>query len=124
MMLLKDFYTVQSSNSLDENSFETIISIEKEHAIFNGHFPDFPVTPGVAMLQIIKELTEKQIHQSLFLEAASNVKFLAIVDPNKNPILKFSITFQESAHNIKLTNATSFSDGTPVLKCYITFVKR
>ena len=76
------------------------------------------------MLQIIKELTEKYVKQSLFLESASNVKFLALVNPNKDSILKFNISLEEEPHQVKVKNMTSFEDGTPVLKCYITFVKR
>lgn len=123
-MLLKDFYSIISSSSPENNTFETTIELHKEHMIFKGHFPNFPVTPGVAMLQIIKELTENQLEQTLFLESASNVKFLALVDPNENSILKFSITFQEDAQHVKVKNTTSFKDGTPVLKSYITFAKR
>ncbi|RXJ52362.1 3-hydroxyacyl-ACP dehydratase [Gelidibacter gilvus] len=123
-MLLQKFYKIKTSESHEDNSFETIIDLQKEHPIYNGHFPNFPVTPGVAMLQIIKELTEKQLQQDLFLKSASNVKFLSLVDPNKNSILKFSITLEEDLQNVKVKNTTSFTDGTPVLKCYITFDKR
>lgn len=123
-MLLKKFYKIQTSESHEDNSFETIIDLQKEHPIFNGHFPNFPVTPGVAMLQIIKELTENQLQQALFLKSASNVKFLSLVDPNENSILKFSITLEENIQHVKVKNTTSFQDGTPVLKCYITFDKR
>ncbi|HUH28223.1 3-hydroxyacyl-ACP dehydratase [Gelidibacter sp.] len=123
-MLLKNFYKIQTSEFHEDNSFETVINVQKEHSIFNGHFPNFPVTPGVALMQIIKELTEKQLQQPLFLKSASNVKFLSLVDPNKNAILKFSITLEEDLQYVKVKNTTSFKDGTPVLKCYITFDKR
>lgn len=123
-MLLKNFYNIQSSESFDTNSFETTIDLQKEHPIFKGHFPNFPVTPGVAMLQIIKELTEKQLQHPLFLKAASNVKFLSLVDPNENSILNFSMTLEEDLQDVKVKNTTSFKDGTPVLKCYITFDKQ
>lgn len=123
-MLLKNFYNIISSSSPETHAFETTIELHKEHPIFKGHFPNFPVTPGVAMLQIIKELAENRLQQTLFLESASNVKFLALVDPNENSTLKFSITFQEDAQHVKVKNTTSFKDGTPVLKSYITFTKR
>lgn len=122
-MLIKNFYKVLSSKSLDGSTFETTIAIQKEHLIFDGHFPSFPITPGVAMLQIIKELTETQCDQSLFLESASNVKFIALVNPKENTRLKFHISFQEDQQHIKIKNTTSFKDGTPVLKCNVTFVK-
>ncbi len=123
-MLLKNFYTIVKTESLEANAFETTIKIHKEHPIFKGHFPNLSVTPGVAMLQILKELTETHLRLSLFLESASNVKFLSLVDPNVNATLKFHIIVQEDTPNFKVKNTTSFEDGTPVLKCNVTFVKR
>lgn len=123
-MLLKQFYTIDSSELIEAQSFESSITIQKEHPIFEGHFPNFPVTPGVAMLQIIKELTGNHLQLSLFLESASNVKFLTMVDPNVNASLKFNIVIQEDGNYVKIKNSTSFNDGTPVLKCNVTFVKR
>lgn len=122
-MLLKQFYKIQGSEIQKSSSFETIVKLQKDHPIFKGHFPNLPVTPGVAMLQIIKELTEQQLRLSLFLKSASNVKFLSLVDPNADSILKFHITFEENPKQVKVKNTTSFQDGTPVLKCYITFDK-
>ncbi|WP_299393994.1 3-hydroxyacyl-ACP dehydratase [uncultured Gelidibacter sp.] len=123
-MLLQHFYTIVSSELNEAQSFETTVTIQKEHPVFEGHFPNFPVTPGVAMLQIIKELTENHLQQTLFLESASNVKFLTMVDPNVNTNLKFNIVIQEDGKYVKIKNNTSFNDGTPVLKCNVTFVKR
>lgn len=123
-MLLQNFYKILTSESLEANSFVTTVEIQKEHPIFKGHFPNFTVTPGVGMLQIIKELTEDYCNQSLFLKSASNVKFLSLVNPNVNPSLEFSITLHEDEKHIKVTNTTSFEDKTPVLKCNVTFVKR
>ena len=123
-MLLKNFYTILKSDSLEAHSFITTINIQKEHLIFQGHFPNFPVTPGVTMLQIIKELTENHLNQSLLMVSGSNIKFLSLVNPNDNTILKFNITIQEDSEKIRVKNNTSFEDGMPVLKCNVTFVKR
>lgn len=123
-MLLQNFYTIIANDSFDLSSFVTTVEIHQEHAIFKGHFPNFPVTPGVGLLQIIKELTENHLHYPLFMESASRVKFLALVDPYKNPRLKFDITMSEELNKIEVKNTTSFIDGTVVLKCNVNFVKR
>lgn len=123
-MLLKNFYSIVTTESLDPKSFTTIVDLQKKHDIFKGHFPNFPVTPGVGMLQIIKELTQNYSKHDLFLESASQVKFLTLVDPNKNPRLKFAITLNEDSETVKVKNVTSFEDGTIVLKCNVNFAKR
>ncbi|SFC08200.1 3-hydroxyacyl-[acyl-carrier-protein] dehydratase [Zunongwangia mangrovi] len=80
-MLLKDFYTVLESSE-QEDTFTTKISIEKTHPLYEGHFPDRPVTPGVILMQLFKEEAERRTGKSLALKNASNVKFMAVVDPN------------------------------------------
>lgn len=122
-MLLKDFYTPVTSEPVDKNSFKATVELQKKHPIFEGHFPQLPVTPGVGMLQIIKELTEDHLGHDLFLESASQVKFLSTVDPFKNPRLKFAITIIQDLEKFKVKNTTSFEDGTVVLKCNVNFAK-
>ncbi|MBQ0740088.1 3-hydroxyacyl-ACP dehydratase, partial [Aquimarina celericrescens] len=56
-MLLKDFYKTNTLITVGNISTVTI-TINKNHKIFKGHFPGNPVTPGVCMIQIIKELAE------------------------------------------------------------------
>jgi 3-hydroxyacyl-[acyl-carrier-protein] dehydratase len=91
-MLLKDFYTVLHSK-LVEGEFITEIRINKDHRLYQGHFPSRPVTPGVVLMQLFKEEAERQFKCSLELQTASNIKFMAVVDPNQgeNFILKSNI---------------------------------
>ncbi len=80
-MLLKEFYSVVNSEKI-ENEFVTEIRINKDHAVYKGHFPGLPVTPGVILMQLFKEEAERQTNTKLQLEKALNVKFMAGVDPN------------------------------------------
>ena len=67
-MLLEDLYNVVDSKLRDQNSVECTVNIHPNHDIFKGHFPDFPVTPGVVMLQILKNCLEQQLQYSLVLK--------------------------------------------------------
>lgn len=100
-MVLKDFYTVVSSNCANGN-YSTTIRINKNNQIYKGHFPDRPVSPGVILMQLFKEEMERLTHCSLQLKTASNVKFTAVVDPNKDENLILNSTFEEKAGTIIL----------------------
>ena len=67
--ILTDFYTLQSSEKEENGRFIAKITLNKDHDIFNGHFPGNPVTPGVCMMQIVKELTEEFTGKQLFLKS-------------------------------------------------------
>lgn len=122
-MLLEDFYTVLESRVNEEASFEVHVKIHKNHDIFKGHFPNFPVTPGVAMLQIIKNSLENHLKQSLFLQSSSSIKFLSLVNPNEQNTLIFNIKYAIDNELIISKINASFTDGSAVLKCNATFVK-
>ena len=123
-MLIKDFYKIQAINQVDSNTIHVSIQLNKNHDVFNGHFPDNPVTPGVCMIQTIKEITQTQVNSLLFLQDISNVKFTALINPNINPDLILELSLIQENNTIKVKNVTKFTDGTIALKCNGTFVKK
>jgi len=119
-MLLKDFYAL---NTLDvaDNLATAHITINKDHDIFKGHFPGNPVTPGVCMMQIIKEITEEVVGKKLMMQSSSNIKFMAIINPEKTPNLKLTIDISETDEGYKVKNNTTFED-TVALKLTTNFI--
>lgn len=118
-MLLKDFYTINSLNTV-EKSTTVAITINKDHEVFKGHFPNNPVTPGVCMMQIIKEITEKVVDKKLFMSSSSNVKFMAIINPEETPDLVLTIVISETEDGYKIKNVSKFND-TVALKLSATY---
>jgi len=120
-MLIEGLYTVTDFQR-KEQEVKAIVQLNKDHEIFKGHFPENPVMPGVCMLQIIKELTEQAMGKSLLLTVASNIKFMAIINPNLNPTLSLLISITEDEDMVKIKN-TSLFDETVALKLSATFKK-
>lgn len=120
--ILTDFYTLKSSEKAENGSFVANISLNKDHDIFKGHFPGNPVTPGVCMMQIVKELTEEFTGKKLFLKSASNVKFMAIINPFETPDLVLQLDINQGEEEIKVKNTTSFGE-TIALKMSVNYKK-
>lgn len=120
MSILNDFYTVNSTEDLGNGDYRVYISLNKNHAIFQGHFPGNPVTPGVCMMQIVKELTESIIGKKLFLTSASNVKFMAIINPEETPDLLIELNIAEPGDEIKVKNSAYFGE-TVALKMSVNY---
>lgn len=102
MAVLHKFYTVISNEEKTENSYQVLIELNKNHSIFEGHFPGNPVTPGVCMIQIIKELVEEITQQKWRLNKLSNVKFMAIINPQEHPILHISLDIQKYHNRLRV----------------------
>lgn len=120
MSILKDFYTVNSRKNTAENEYEIQLSLNPAHEIFTGHFPGNPVTPGVCMMQIVKDLSEEITGKKLMLTSANNVKFMAIINPEETPDLKLDLEFAESEELVKVKNTTSFGE-TIALKMSVNY---
>ncbi len=110
-MLLTDFYKVQSLNQTDAQKYLAHITLNPAHDVFKGHFPGNPVTPGVCMMQIIKELTQQITGSKLVMKTASNVKFMALINPEATPELKVELDITETEDGtVKVKNTTCFED--------------
>ena len=120
--ILTDFYTLENHQKTDDGNFSANIKLNENHEIFKGHFPGNPVTPGVCMMQIVKELTEEFTGKKLFLKSASNVKFMAIINPYETPNLQLQLTVSETDEEVKIKNTTSFGE-TIALKLSATYKK-
>lgn len=110
-MLLKDFYTIVSATE-EDSTFVTRLKINKEHPVYDGHFPQRPVTPGVILMQLFKEEVERRLQQKLRLKSVANVKFTAVVNPNETPELTLRSEIQENSDEIKLKGIAETIDGT------------
>ncbi|OHT46454.1 MULTISPECIES: 3-hydroxyacyl-ACP dehydratase [Flavobacterium] len=110
-MVLKDFYKVLSEEKTGDSKYTISILINEKHDVFKGHFPGNPIMPGVCMIQIIKELTESITKSTLIMQTLSNVKFMALINPEVNPELRLELDIVTTEEDlVKVKNTTYFND--------------
>ena len=119
-MLIPNLYSIKKSEMIDDFNFNIQIELNPKHEIFDGHFPNNPIMPGVCMIQIIKELTELFTSQKLFLSKVSNVKFIAIINPFTHSILDLNLNIMNNGEEVKVKNS-SFFESTNALKFSAVF---
>ena len=83
-MLEGVLYTVVSK---EENS--ATVRLLPESPIYKAHFPEYPITPGVTLLQIALELMGKK------LVGAKEIKFVAPVLPGGGSEIRFEWEFKD-----------------------------
>ncbi|MFL1896172.1 3-hydroxyacyl-ACP dehydratase [Aquimarina sp. 2-A2] len=118
-MLIADLYTTQEI-TIEDTVQTAKVHLNADSELFKGHFPNNPVTPGVCMLQIIKELTEERVGVPLFMKKASNVKFMAVINPDKHPDLVIANTFTDTEEEIKVKSTIMYNE-TIALKVVVVF---
>src|SRR6478609_8247699 len=107
-MLLDNFFYIIELRA-EENRLKILLRIDRHHKIFNGHFPSIPIVPGVCMMEMIREIMEKQMDRKLMISAADNVKFLSVINPVENPEVQGDIEFGELDGGQVKINATLFA---------------
>lgn len=91
MKLLNDLYSIISRTD-GEGRCDFTIELNPQHFIYKAHFPGEPITPGVCIMQIAKELLEEAVSQQLTLSCVKNIKFLRIISPSEITVLDYSLT--------------------------------
>jgi len=92
-MLIEDFYEILEINQTDKE-LSAKVKLNPEHNVYNGHFPEQAVVPGVMQLQFIKEILENQSGASLLLNRVIQVKYLAPITPDITSVLNIIITIK------------------------------
>ena len=101
-MLINDFYSVKEKHVI-EKGFEVDIVLNSNHLIFACHFPNKKITPGVCIIQICKELLMDHLKLDLLFKYSKNIKFLNIIDPTIDNIVRFKFLFIDiNEDNIKV----------------------
>jgi 3-hydroxyacyl-[acyl-carrier-protein] dehydratase len=96
MTLFNDFYTITRKED-GETDFVYEIALNKGHFIYRAHFPDNPITPGVCIIQIAKELAEEILQTPLLLKVVKNVKFMQVINPLQHSRVTFSVAVVRNA---------------------------
>lgn len=96
MKLKNNLYKIISKEEVN-SIFNYTVELNPSCVIYQAHFPGEPITPGVCIVQIGKEVIEdlllEQSSASPRLEIikAKNIKFLSIISPNETPILTYQV---------------------------------
>lgn len=105
MQLKNNLYTI-AHKQLEEGYSGSLYELEliPSSVIYQAHFPGEPITPGVCIVQMGKELVEDALQQELHVSYVKNVKFLSILTPTQSTSATFllqKITFSEDGKEVK-----------------------
>ncbi len=68
--------------------------LNPSHNIFEGHFPDTPVVPGVCTMDMVKRCCCEVLNEEVRFDYIKEVKFLATILPTEHRELEVVIEFK------------------------------
>lgn len=89
--LLDSIFLKIINTETEENKVIFEVSLNAKHPIYQGHFPNRPIVPGVCTLQMVRELLEVNFNKKLTFVSSKNMKFNGMIDPNITPKITFEI---------------------------------
>ena len=90
-MLIKDFYHIDGHTAESDGSHTYTVSLNAQHDVYKGHFPERPITPGVCNIQMIKECAEDAMGKRLTFTAIDRCRLTAMVTPGGSPVLNIKV---------------------------------
>ena len=102
------------------DDFGATVRLLPESAVYRGHFPGYPITPGVCIVQIALELAEEMADQvghddrnemagqaghddrKVRLVAAKNIKFTSPVIPEDGKVLRFDLSGKDGKWGVEV----------------------
>lgn len=109
-MLVKNYYTLLSQKQQDDGSFETQIQLRKDCEVYQGHFPEKPVCPGVCNIQMVLECAEQALQKRVRLTYLQQVKMLTLLNPTDYEKVTVRLVFKDQTEETVRLMGTIESD--------------
>ena len=83
------------------------IRLLPESSVYQGHFPGYPITPGVCLVEIALELIAEMAGQAghdekVRLMGAKNIKFTSPIIPAEGMELRFNLGGEGSERTVEI----------------------
>ena len=98
---MSEVYSVERIESKD-GKILSLISIDKNHKVFEGHFPERSILPGVIELEIIKRVLSLFLDKSFRLKLVKNAKYMASVLPDEVSQFTVEIEYKDVEEGVKV----------------------
>ena len=120
MRLRNNLYTV-TEKMVDGLTGYFELALTPSCFIYQAHFPGEPITPGVCIVQIGKELLEDLLGEGLQKKVkleiykVKNVKFLSVISPNESTVITYQmkkVEMSEDGSEVKVQMVVTSGDET------------
>ncbi len=98
------WYSVSKAGQDNEkNVFATVIA-DAGSPWFAGHFPDKPILPGIAQLNMVIECLEKVLQKDFILQKMARIKFKQLIRPGDILDIHAVAAKQENSYTFHIQN--------------------
>ena len=98
-----------------------VVELIPDNAVYRAHFPGMPITPGVCIIGMCRELAGMMAGRDLKLKAAKDVKFTNLLTPDSDaPVNVEFTTFNETGDGLAAVASVS-REGIKIARLSLIF---
>ncbi len=79
-------------SDLESEEVNAEFEFSRSQDIFTGHFPDRPILPGIAQIEMVKLILEESLDSGLTVKTIKKTKFSHQIDPGASVHLSIRLT--------------------------------
>lgn len=99
MRLEGNFYKVHTIDQV-ENSYKIEVELLADHPIYEGHFPQQAVVPGVCTLTIIRECLGEILSKKILFKSIKECKYVSALIPQEDLRIIINLTIDGDKINV------------------------
>ena len=84
---MNDWATATNIKQIADGEIQAELRADFGSPWFDGHFPGYPVLPGIAQLHAVLEAIRKIEGENLKIESVGRVRFKQIIKPGDSPLV-------------------------------------
>lgn len=77
----------------DKEIYELMVKLNPDCAVYQGHFPGNPVSPGVCNMRMLQQCAEQVIGLPLDIEQIDSCRFLSVITPKTHSVLTVRLSY-------------------------------
>ncbi|MDR0363984.1 MAG: hypothetical protein LBH92_03065 [Bacteroidales bacterium] len=93
-MFKDDFYSITEHSFIEPNIAEFTVRFNLEHIIYHVHFKNNPITPGVLIVQIVKELFSFLKKDDFSIKKVKSIRFVHPLIPTEHSEAQYKLELQ------------------------------
>ena len=103
-----ELITLNTPLNAEQSDVYTVpFNILKDSFVFDGHFPEQPILPGVVMVEILKQGIELVTAKKINLVEANNFKFLKMINPQEVDSATLTLTIKNNEKGLAVKGVIS-----------------
>lgn len=98
------WYSLLGLKMITQGEISAQVVVNDRSPWFCGHFPDNPILPGIAQLNMVVDVISRSRHENLYIKRLKRVKFKKLVRPGELLEIHAVATDTQNHYTFQITN--------------------